>query len=217
LSSTILSPYMREKRNILIVTGQQTVQATPDEAIVTLGVITENTNPETVQRENSTSINNIIQALTALAIPKDNVKTVEYRIDPQYDYQEGKQIFKGYKATHLIQITVKPLTKVGTVIDAAVKNGANTVTSVRFSLSNPESYYNRALSDALKIAYHKAISITNTLGTTLNTVPEKVEEISPHPPPIPYQTASLMKADSVPIQPGELNITASVRVKYSYH
>lgn len=211
------TPLLRDKTNSLTVSGEATVQAAPDQAIITLGATTESKDPQAAQQENAAVISKVIDSIKALGIPEDQIKTVEYRIDPQYDYLEGKQIFRSYKVTHLIQITAANIKQVGEIVDTAVKNGANTVSSVRFTVSNQESYYNRALSLALENARQKALSMAKTLGVTLNNTPEAVQEISVGQP-IPFQIDAYSKiaAASTPIQPGELNISASVKVEYSY-
>ncbi|WP_336865823.1 SIMPL domain-containing protein, partial [Peribacillus frigoritolerans] len=101
-------------------------------------------------------------------------------------------------------------------LSAILRSGANSITSIRFSLSNPDAYYNQALSLALKNAYEKALSMARTLGISLNPVPNKVEELSETATPMLFQTSTLSKMATTPIQPGELNITASVRVEYTY-
>ncbi|RFU62420.1 SIMPL domain-containing protein [Peribacillus glennii] len=207
----------RNKTNSLTVSGEETVQAAPDQAIITLGATTENKDPAAAQQDNAAIILRVINSIKALGIPENQIKTVEYRIDPQYDYQEGTQIFRGYKVTHLIRITASNIKQVGEIVDTAVKNGANTVSSVRFTVSNQEVHYNRALSLALENARQKAISMAKTLGVTLNDTPEQVQETSIGQP-LPFQMDAYSKiaAAATPIQPGELNISAAVKVEYSY-
>lgn len=207
----------REKPNTMIVSGEETVQAAPDQAIITLGATTENKDPAAAQQENAAVISKVIDSIKALGIPEEQIKTVEYRIDPQYDYVEGNQIFRGYKVTHQIQITVNNIKQVGEIVDTAVKNGANTVSSVRFTISNQETYYNQALSLALENARHKALSMAKTLGVTLDKTPDHVQEISVGQPiPIQMDAYTKIAAATTPIQPGELNISAAVKVEYSY-
>ncbi|PLT35967.1 SIMPL domain-containing protein [Bacillus sp. V5-8f] len=205
------------KKKMLTVSGEETVQAAPDQAVITIGATTENKDPARAQQDNAEIISRVINLIKALSIPESQMKTVEYRIDPQYDHPEGTQIFKGYKVTHLIQITTSDIGQVGEIVDTAVKNGANTVSSVRFTVSNQKAYYNRALSYALENARQKAVSMAKTLGVTLNDKPEQVQETSIGQP-LPFQIDAYSKiaAAYTPIQPGELNISAAVKVEYSY-
>ncbi|MGM9955134.1 MAG: SIMPL domain-containing protein [Peribacillus sp.] len=200
----------------LKVSGSETLQAAPDQAAITLGVITEDEDPQKAQQANSQSIARVIAGLKSIGISEDQLKTSEYRIDPQYDYVGGKELFKNYKVHYIIQVQTTEIEAIGIIIDTAVSNGANSISSIRFSLSTPEVYYNQALSLALKNAYEKALSMARTIGVTLNPIPTLVEEMSETTPPVLFQTSSYTKAATTPIQPGELNITATVRVEYTY-
>ncbi|MFJ7676921.1 SIMPL domain-containing protein [Peribacillus sp. NPDC097198] len=200
----------------LKVSGSETLQAAPDQATITLGVITEDEDPRKAQQANSQSIARVIAGLKSIGISEDQLKTSEYRIDPQYDYVGGKELFKNYKVHYIIQVQTTEIEAIGIIIDTAVSNGANSISNIRFSLSTPEVYYNQALSLALKNAYEKALSMARTIGVTLNPIPTLVEEMSETTPPVLFQTSSYTKAATTPIQPGELNITATVRVEYTY-
>lgn len=206
----------RDKTHTLQVSGSETLQAAPDQATITLGVITEDQDPQQAQQANSQSISQVITALQSIGISDEQLKTSEYRIDPQYDYIDGKEMFKNYKVHYIIQVQTIDIEAIGSIIDTAVSNGANFISSIRFSLSTPDVYYNQALSLALEKAYEKALSMAQTIGITLHPIPNQVEEISEITPPLLYQTNSYSKMASTPIQPGELNITAAVRVEYTY-
>ena len=198
------------------VTGEAALQATPDQAIITIGVQTENIDPKLAQQENAQTISEIITILKQLGIAESKIKTSDYRIDPQYNYIEGKEIFKNYKVHHMLQIKTKDIEKVGSIIDAAVKHGANSVSNIHFSLANSESYYNQALTIALNNAYEKATTLTRAIDAHLHPIPIQIEELSAPTPPVIYQATSYVKASSTPVMPGELQITATIRVEYKY-
>lgn len=206
-----------DKEHTLLVNGEGIVQASPDQATITLGVRTENIDPATAQQENALIVANVLKAMTSLGIPDDQIKTTDYRIEPQYDYQDGKEVFRNYKVTHMIEILTSKINQVGAIVDTAVKNGANSVSHIRFSLANPELVYNQALSISLRNAYQKAVAITQTIRTTLVPTPLKVVELSGEPLPVLYQANVFSKAAATPIQPGELTISARVQVEYEYN
>lgn len=206
-----------DKDHTLLVNGEGIVQASPDQATITLGVRTENIDPATAQQENAILVANVLKAMTSLGIPDDQIKTTDYRIEPQYDYQDGKEVFRNYKVTHMIEILTSQINQVGAIVDTAVKNGANSVSHIRFSLANPELVYNQALSISLRNAYQKALAITKTIRTTLVPTPLKVVELSGEPLPVLYQANVFSKAAATPIQPGELTISARVQVEYEYN
>ncbi|WP_052339679.1 SIMPL domain-containing protein [Gorillibacterium massiliense] len=211
------SPYCRP---IIEVTGEGILSASPNRAIIVLGVITENPSLSAAQRENATATTNVINALQRLNIPKNHIQTVSYQIETQYDFKDGTSVFKGYKVTHLLQITLDRVELTGQVVDTAVQNGANFVSSIQFSVANPELIYNQALSAAVQNAESKAGAIARTLGVTLVRMPLKVtEETQNVGPPIPFKAALMAEgaAAPTPIQPGQLEIRATVRAQYTYY
>ncbi|KRF13356.1 SIMPL domain-containing protein [Paenibacillus sp. Soil787] len=198
------------------VLGMGSAAATPDRAIAVLGAITEGPVLPAVQTENAKIVTTIIQSLLKLNIPREKIQTYDFGIEIQYDYQEGKQVFRGYKVTHLLQITNDKVELTGILVDTAVASGANNITDIKFTTSQPEIYENQALSNAIRNARHKAMTIANTLGVTLFTVPSQIQEITGTAEPIPYATAMLAKSTVTPIQPGQLTIYAKVRVWYQF-
>jgi uncharacterized protein len=216
LGITPSRPWIRSKLNVIKVSGEGLVSVQPDRAVVTLGVITENKNLSTSQKENAETTTKVMGALLNLGIPKENIKTVEYRVEPQYDYENGKQILRGYKTTHLLQVTLDHLTQAGPAIDAAVSQGANSVSNIEFTLAHPEYYYQQALALALINGHQKALTISRTLGVTLNPIPQFVMETTQQPSPLPRPTVYFARSEGTPIEPGKLQINAAVRVEYSY-
>lgn len=197
------------------VIGEGRVSAAPDQAIIVLGAETEGTVLSEVQADNGEMMASIITSLLNLNIPREKIQTSEFRIEIQYDYPDGEQIFRGYKATHLLQITLDQVDQTGEVVDNALGNGANVVSNIQFVLSQPAVYKNEALSLALEDARHKAATIANTLGVAVAAVPDHVQELSALPQPSLFKSSIAMSSADTPILPGQLSISSSVRVCYS--
>ncbi|WP_161974947.1 SIMPL domain-containing protein [Bacillus timonensis] len=201
----------------LKVNGEGIVTATPTSSTITLGVITESSTVSAAQNENSQITNKVIQSLLAAGIPNEHIKTVDFRIEILYDYENSKQTLKGYKVIHMLQISDVDIQATGSIVDTAVQNGANTVTSIQFTVSNPQVYYAKALENAIKDAQGKARTIANELGVQLQVIPLHIQEQSQQSPPIPFQTAMFAKSEAAtPIQPGELTITARIEATFTY-
>lgn len=212
------SPAHPNYTSTIEVMGEGTATAAPDRAVIVLGVVTDGPHLQTIQTENASAIRNIIDSLMRLNIPKDQIQTSDYRVEVIHDYEDGKQTFRGYRVTHLLQITTDQVEQTGTIVDTAVSNGANTVSSIQFTLAHPERYENQALSLAVQNARQKALTIAASLGVKLATVPSKVQETSRAPVPVPYMATAKFAASTVesPIQPGQLTIKAQVRVWYLF-
>lgn len=204
--------------HIIRVTGEGSLSAVPDQAKVSLGVMTENKDVNAAQKQNNEIMANVMHGLMANGISQRDIQTSLYRIEPQYIYENGQQNLKGYQVNHQLQVTVNDIAKTGSVITTAVGQGANSVTSIQFTLRSVDTYYGRALSLAVNDAQQKAMAIARDVGGTLNRFPVKVTEIAKaiHPGPIPFQGAMMSQGEAVPIQIGENQITARIEAEFFY-
>lgn len=199
------------------VVGEGMATAAPDRTLITLGVVTEGKEVQPAQKENADKIDAIIAALVQLGVPREHIQTKTYSVEPQYDYVDGVQTFRGYKVTHLLGITLDGVAGAGAVIDTAVVHGANAITDIVFLSSESAKYESAALQEAVRNAQMKAAAVAASLGVSLSAIPCKVQELGQEGTPIRFKTAALSMADSqTPIEPGQLTFRAAVRVWYVF-
>ncbi|WP_157796486.1 SIMPL domain-containing protein [Bacillus sp. FJAT-45037] len=199
----------------LTVIGEGVIRVAPDRAQVTLGVVTEDESVSQAQQTNNDLFEAIITGLNTLGIQEEDIRTTTYRIEPRYDFVEGVQKFRGYEVTHMIQIIVEDLTQTGVVIDVAVENGANVISSIDFTVEETASIYQQALQLALGDAKNKALAMTESTNVTLNDIPIKMTERSDGGQARFYDGV-MMSAQATPIQAGTISILATVEVVYTY-
>lgn len=212
------SSYRSKKRkpNIIRVTGEGKVTVEPDIADIRLGASTENTSLSVAQKENARAISNIKNALIREGIQESDIQTIDYSIHPQYDYVEGQQIFRSYKVDHMLLITVREMAKAGTIVDTAVNNGANVVSSITFETSAYDRLYRQSLSLAVVDARRKAETIAETLNVQLSKVPLSVIEIT-RDGTAPYQTKIFAVSEaSTSFQPGLLEMISHIHAEFTY-
>ncbi|MEH7009874.1 SIMPL domain-containing protein [Neobacillus niacini] len=208
---------LTQRNNIIKVRGEGEIAVQPDTASVNLGVVTESNELIGAQQQNSMVVNKVIDSLIALGIDRNQIQTFDYRIEAVYDYEQGKQIFRGYKITHILQVKIDDLSIIGKVVDTAVQNGANYVANVQFTTKYKDSYYQQALVMALNNASNKAKTIANTLRVSLNPTPILVTEGGDTIQPFESQQVAFVKGvSSTQIQPGQLIIKASVSTDFKY-
>jgi len=201
--------------NILNLNGKGAVQVTPNIAVVSVGVVTENMDLNVALKENTTKMTKVIDSLKNMGIAEKDIKTQSYNIELLYDYVEGKQIFKGYRVSNILSVTVRDINTVGEVINTAVDNGANVVNSINFTVSNPALYYREALTMAIKDAVEKASVIEKSLKVVVDKTPTKILEETYGYAPV-AANGMMMKAAAPPIMPGQTEITASIKATFSY-
>jgi uncharacterized protein len=205
-----------ENRNMIKVNGEGMVTAVPNRASATIGVITEGKDLTLAQKENSDTISKIISVLSTFNIPPKNVQTFDYQVNTEYDYVDGKQIFRGYRVSNLLKVTLDEVNQLGAIINRVIEAGANYVSNVQFSVSDPNLYYLQALKRALRNAHEKAEVIVDNLKVKWNSTPVSVEELRKVNGPIGQQMMFAKEASTEQFQPGILHFSADVLVKYLY-
>jgi uncharacterized protein len=211
-----VSQHSSHPPRVIDVTGNGKVMATPSYVQLQIEVQTRGKNVQEAQQENAIIMNRVIQALLDLHIPRENIQTAVYTISPLYDYEDGKQIFKGYEVTNGITVKVTDMNQIGVIIDTAVENGANRISSIQFNIDNADAYYQQALSLALHNAQMKAKTIAETMHLPLQPQPiEIVEELERAP--VLYRSMAMADSKiSTPIEQGQIAVNATVRVKFQY-
>ncbi len=202
----------------VMVTGEHTMYVDPDQAIVSVGVVTKNEDLEEAQSQNREISNAVVRSLLANDIPEKDIQTSTYQIFPQYSYEDGKQIFTGYEVRHVFRVTVNDIDSLGKIIDDAVKSGANRVENIQFVNSDPGKTYQQALAAAYQKAYEKAITLSSQSGQQLNPYPKSIKEHS-WTAVIPFAPTGFVKAaeEGTTLQPGQIGITASLTAEFGIY
>ena len=194
--------------------GNGSIDAIPDIAVVTLGVETESKDLATAQKENATISTEVIGSLKEAGVSEQDIQTETYQIEPQYDFIDGKRIFRSFKVTNRFEVIIRQIGKTGQIIDEAFESGANVVGDIGFSLSQPSVYYNRALSDAIRNAVEKAIDVEKTINISVNRIPVRIiEERYEY---TPRDERFFSAPVTTPIEPGDIRIQAKIKAVFTY-
>lgn len=197
-------------KKTMTLTGQGQSTAVPDVAIIHLGVQTNGESLTDIQADNAGTVQTIIQALQRMGV--NNIKTHQYSIDKIFDYDNGRQIDRGFSVRNVLEIRTNNLDMTGNIIDAAVNSGANIVDLISFDVTNRDYYYQQALNAAIKDAIQKSKSIARSLNTASEPIPVNIIENSF----IPIQPFRYELAAGTPIIPGSMLVEASVTVDFEY-
>lgn len=204
---------------VVVVTATGTTTATPDQARISLGVVTNHKDLAQAQNENNQKSERLIAAIHSMGIDKNLIQTSGFNIYPQYDYNSGSSgILTGYQVRNEITIVVKDINQVGAVLDGAVKAGANNVNFVSFEKSNLDGAENEAMLKAITRGREKAQLIATAAQMNLGELVSISEGYNTsfysNVANIALDSAKGMGGGSVPLSPGELKVTATVTMVY---
>lgn len=197
------------------VSGEGIVKVAPDQAWVRIGTESRSKVSKEAQQRNAEVMTAVQQKLAALGIPKDAIKTVGIDLQPEFDYNNGRQTLRGYVARNTIEVRVDDFSKVGDVLDAAVGSGATNVHGLRFDVKNRDAVEQQALQLAVTSGMAKAQTIAAAAKRAVDRILRIEEQFvgGGGPQPVAERAMMRMAADaSTPVEAGEIEIRAMVRV-----
>ena len=201
----------------ITVVGEGTVRAEPTIAYVSTGVQSRGQTAQEAQAENTRLMNAVIAAIRQTGVAEQDIRTSGINLSPIYERQPNT--ISGYQATNTVRVTVQDVKRTGEVLDATVKSGANLTGNVSFDIKDDTELRKQALDQAVKAARIRADAIAAAAGLRVVGVQSMTDESSGRPEfPEMARNVAAMAADAgpVPVQPGQLAVTARVRIVFAF-
>lgn len=207
----------------LEVTGQGSIDRTPDRVVVTLSVVTNDDNASRATSENNAAYNAVVARLRALGLDASAIKTTGYNVsyNPRPanppPVQPPYVIRYGYVVTRSVSVTSDRTDQAGPIIDAAVAGGATTIGGVSFGLRDNRAAYRAALAAAVADAESQAQALAAAAHLRIvRLMTISAGSYSPVPRSVIGRMAAVAAPPPVPtiVEPSDLTVTASVSVTY---
>ncbi len=196
----------------ITVLGTGTAQAVPDVADWSFGVQSDAASAKDALGEAADATQKIVDALRDAGIAKEDLRTEQVSLYPRTS-DDGLSVI-GYSASSTVHATVRDLGKAGSIVDAAVKAGANQVYGPSLRVSDNTAQYRAAVDAAMDDARARAQALAAKAGVTLGG-PIAIVESGGYPVPM-YDRAMAGAAEAaVPIEPGIDQISASLTVTFA--
>lgn len=216
-----ISSTVAQKQNLFMSTGEAELETIPDEASVSLGINVQQLTVALAQDEANRVINSISERLKSMGINKEDIKTQNYSIYPDYSYDGGDSKISGYRVTANLAVKLTDFEKLNAVIDMATAEGANQVGGINFSISKEKEaeLKKQAREDAIADAKESAEELARLSGVKLGKVVD-VSEYRNDGYPIPMMARSEMavmdSAAGAPtsVEPGSATYSYTVTLSY---
>jgi hypothetical protein len=214
-----ISPNARTIR----VSGMGEVRVKPDLATVQFAVETTGTTAQAAGEANADLMERVIATILGSGVVRDDVQTSGYSVYPEYASSPRGEVepptIRGYRAMNMVSVRTRNLERVGALIDAGLRAGANRLHGVSFELTNSAEAEAQALTTAIGEARAAAETIARALGVQLGNVLDATTNADiPRPyfraAPAPMDMAMGSVAAMTPIEAGEQLITASASVVF---
>ena len=201
------------------VTGTGRVTLTPDRASFNAGVQTVAPTLAAATQDNGARMTAILSALKAAGATERDLRTTGFSIYPQQAQQgEGKPLrIVAYQVSNSVTVTKDDPAAVARLVEVAVNAGANSVSGVSFTVSDPARGRDTGLQAAFADARAKADVLARAAGRTIGRALAITEGgAAQHMPPVPmmFKRAEMAQAASVPVESGTEEITFTVSVMF---
>lgn len=214
---SLVSP-SRERPTRITVDGSAETDVAPDTALITLSVVTAGKQALNAQQENaarSEAVKNAVESV--LAGSSAEIKTSDYRLAAEQDhYSSRTPKILGYTVRNTVTISTREMQKLGAVIDAATKAGANSVDGIRYVVGETSPSQGEALARATRQAMAKAEAVAKALqGHVVRVIETSESGVSPRgnaagEASSNYSMMANTAAMQTPIEPGSVKMRSQV-------
>jgi hypothetical protein len=213
--STIVQAPEGQNLGTVTASGTGKASATPDQATMSFGVTTQNKDAKKALDEASKTAGQISTAVQQAGVDKKDIQTQNVSVYPTYG-ADGSEI-TGYQASLSVSVIVRDLANLSDVISAATNAGASNISGPAFGVEDDTVYRQKAIDEAVADARKGAEAMAKAAGKSVGEV-LRISTGDTGVQPVPMASAELNAKDAavnVPIEPGQLDITASVTVVFA--
>ncbi len=209
----------------ITVIGQGKVRVKPDVVQAQIGVEVFAPTVKEATTKNREQMTAVLAALRKAGIADKDVQTSNYSIfferEPVMPMSGSAETAPGepqgrYRVSNMVQVTIRDLDLVASVLDAAIEAGANNIWGVSFSLEDSSAAESEARAKAMANARSKAAELAKLAGLELGEV-ASVSEVIGGPGPV-LGVAAMERAamgGAGPISPGELDFQTQLQVVFT--
>lgn len=216
-----------ERVNTISVSATGEIYAKPDLALINFGVKNEAKTVAQAMEENSEKMNAIISFIKEQGVDEKDLKTTNFSIYPRYEYRKdetgiypyppGKRVLVGYEINQSLQVKIRDMDKISSIIQGAADEGANQVGTLRFVIDNEDELKKQAREKAIKEVKEKAKELSSQLGVKIVKIVNFSESgTTPY-----YQSyrfleedIGMAKGEAPQIETGENKIEVKVTITY---
>ena len=165
-----------DTRSTVRVSGTGTVSIKPDIAKVGFTVRAQEKDVSEAQQRNAKLMEAVLEVIKASGIAEEDIETGYLNINEVRDYSRNTSKVVGYEVYHTVNVKVRDMDVLGSLISEAVAAGASDVSGPEYSIEDDSKAYLQALGMAVESAGAKAKAIAAGAGVRLANLPISIDE-----------------------------------------
>lgn len=205
----------------LVVRGEALLFKPADQIEVSVGVVTEDVNPQKALQLNNEKMAAVIKELNDVGLTTQEYRTGQFQVRPVYTNPpkdppaDWRQKISHYEVTNTLQIKTQKLDIAGRLLSVASQAGSNRIDHIQFDLKNPREF--RA--EAIQKATQNAIDDATLLAEASHVKLVKVRYVALDPSQNHFPAPRMMMAkfsgealSDVPLEAGDVEVRAVVEM-----
>lgn len=197
------------------VLGRGKVSARPDLVQASLGVETFAATVAEATEQNNAKMTAVMAKLKDFGIAEKDIQTANFSIN--FERRRPEDTSGLYRVSNMVQVKIRDLDAVSSVLDAAIQAGANQVWGVSFTIEDQEALEAEGRVQAMEDARKRAQALADLAGVQLGAVLFVAEGGTT--PPVPFGKGAggggVGVAEMTSISPGEVQVSYQVQVTYT--
>jgi uncharacterized protein YggE len=203
---------------VISVSGQGAVTAAPDMASVSVGVTTQARDAAEAMAANNRAMTALFGVLDDFGIAKPDLQSSGFNVYPRYDRPADNRNtteITSYVVTNQLTVRQRDLDRLGELLSAVVASGSNQLGSLSFGNTDEAKLLDKARTQAVANARHKASLYAEAAGGRLGPVVSISEGGTSQPAPM-MRAGMAMQMEAVPIAAGENEYRAVVNMVFEF-
>jgi uncharacterized protein len=158
-------------QRVLTVQGTGRVSQEPDTVVMRFSIVSTNKDYDQAMNDLNQRTAILKRDIVKLGFPKEEIKTTNFNVSTEYDYINGKQVFRGYTARHDLKLEF-PINKeqLNQLIRTVSTSGADAEFSISFEIKDKEGFHQLVLQDAVNKAKRNAKTMAQTAEVRLGKI-----------------------------------------------
>ena len=179
------TPNISAQSSSVTVEGNAEINVVPDRASLNLAVELDGQNLSAMTSTVAQTVDAFLTITDGFSINRNDVMTSGVNISPRYRYENktGRRIFDGYNVSRSIQVDLKNIDLLGSIIERSTAQGINNIAAPIFRFSQEDqviqSLHTLAVQDAMKRAKALVDPLNASLGKALKIDASSNQSISP--------------------------------------
>lgn len=200
------------------VSGRGEVYLIPDIAYINIGTRSEALDVATALSDNNKQAKSISSVLSEMGIDPLDIQTTAFNVYPFQNYgMDGQPMELKYVVENTVNVKVRDLNRLGEILDAVVRSGANQINGISFDIEDRKQAESEARRLAIQDATEKAQELAGLAGISLGEVQNISVYSNGNPQPV-YDAKGggyYAEASAAPIASGQMIISADANLVYS--